>query len=104
MRPWVWAVLVVGAVLLVACLGGCGESNSGSSYGDNPANYSVAYKLAVIDGDPSEEEAFQSAIDCIMGSDIKGAETEVKVGDTLVASWEQSGKQDSLLEWAQAFC
>jgi hypothetical protein len=34
-------------------------------------------------------------------ANIKGAEIERKVGDTLVASWEQSGKQGSLLEWAQ---
>jgi hypothetical protein len=60
--------------------------------------------LAVIDGDPSEEAAFQAAIDCIMDSGIKGAETERKVGDTLVASWEQSGKQNTLLERTQLLC
>jgi hypothetical protein len=60
--------------------------------------------LAVLDGDPSEEAAFQDVIDCIMASGIKGAETEEKVGDTLYASWKQSSQQDTLLEWAQAFC
>jgi len=65
---------------------------------------SVAYKLAVIDGDPGNEEAFQEVLDCIRASGIEGAETEEQIGDTLVASWEQSGQRDSLLEWAQAFC
>ena len=60
--------------------------------------------LAAVDGDLSEEAAFQDAIDCIMSSGIEGAETETKVGDTLVASWEAGGKQGSLLEWAQVFC
>jgi hypothetical protein len=46
----------------------------------SPEKLSVAYKLAVIDGDPSEEAAFQAAIDCIMASGIRGAETERKVG------------------------
>jgi hypothetical protein len=69
-----------------------------------PETPSVAYKLAAIDGDVSEEAAFQAAIDCIMSSGIEGAETETKVGDTLVASWQQSGKQLGLLEWAQLLC
>ena len=83
---------------------GSGNQGSGNSGGGSPRGLSVAYKLAVIDGDPSEEAAFQAAIDCIMASGIKGAETERKVGDTLVASWEQSGKQLTLLEWAQLLC
>jgi hypothetical protein len=52
----------------------------------------------------SAEAAFQDVLDCIKASGIEGAETEEKIGDTLVASWEQSSQQDSLLEWAQAFC
>ena len=83
---------------------GSGNQGSGNQGGGSPQGLSVAYKLAVIDGDPSEEAAFQAAIDCIMASGIEGAETEAKVGDTLVASWEQSGKQLSLLEWAQLLC
>jgi hypothetical protein len=90
---------VVGVLLLIAA--GCDSSGSSARQGES---LSVAYKLAVIDGDASEEGAFQDVIDCIMGSGIKGAETEVKVGDTLVASWQASSKQDSLLEWGQAFC
>jgi hypothetical protein len=39
-----------------------------------------------------------------MSSAIEGAETETKVGDTLVASWQESGNQLSLLEWAQLLC
>jgi hypothetical protein len=39
-----------------------------------------------------------------MDSRIKGAETETKVGDTLVASWHKSSQKDSLLEWGQALC
>jgi hypothetical protein len=71
---------------------------------DVSLNRAASRRLAVIDGDPSEEAAFQAAIDCIMDSGIKGAETERKVGDTLVASWEQSGKQNTLLEWTQLLC
>jgi hypothetical protein len=89
--------LAIGMLLLVgaACDSGGGSSHNSSS---------VAYKLAVIDGDPSEEAAFQEVIDCVMASGIKGAETEQKVGDTLVASWQASSKQDSLLEWGRALC
>jgi NAD(P)H-hydrate repair Nnr-like enzyme with NAD(P)H-hydrate epimerase domain len=65
---------------------------------------SVAYKLAVVDGDPGKEEEFQEIIDCIMATGIEGAETEEQVGDTLVASWEAGGRPGSLLSWAQALC
>jgi hypothetical protein len=65
---------------------------------------SVAYKLAALHGDLGTEAEFQRIIDCIMASGIEGAETEEKEGDTLYASWEQSSQQDSLLEWARAFC
>jgi hypothetical protein len=80
----------------------CSASSGGGNTGDHES--SVAYKLAVIDGDASEEAAFQDVIDCIMASGIKGAETEQKVGDTLVASWQASSQKDSLLEWGQALC
>jgi hypothetical protein len=79
-------------------------NNIGSAPQPNTDSYSVAYKLAVVDGDPGEEDEFQAAIDCIMATGIRGAETEEKVGDTLVSSWQQSGQRDSLLEWAQVLC
>lgn len=69
-----------------------------------PTRETVAYKLAVIDGDPGKEPAFQRVIDCIMASGIEGAETEERVGDVLVASWQEAGQPGTLLEWAQAFC
>jgi hypothetical protein len=100
------AIAVAAAALVLlgpAC--GSGGTSSGDGMGPtSPEKLSVAYKLAVIDGDSSEDAAFQAAIDCIMSSGIEGAETETKVGDTLVASWQQSGKQLSLLEWAQLLC
>jgi hypothetical protein len=99
--------IAIAAAALVLLGPACdsGGTSSGDGIGaTSPEKLSVAYKLAVIDGDPSEEAAFQAAIDCIMASGIKGAETERKVGDTLVASWEQSGKQGTLLEWAQLLC
>lgn len=81
------------------------QSNQGSSGGGGDGGHpSVAYELAVIDGNASEASAFQSSIDCIMASGIKGAETEQRVGDTLYASWKAGGQRGSLLQWAQAFC
>ena len=98
--------LVVGALLLVGAA--CSSSDGGDAAPADAAaptkNYSVAYKLAVVGGDSSDEAAFQDAIDCIMASGIRGAETEKKVGDTLVASWQAGGKSGTLLEWAQALC
>jgi hypothetical protein len=90
---------VVATIVLILLATACGSGGGSSKY-----NLSVAYKLAVIDGDASEESDFQDVIDCIMASGIKGAETEQKVGDTLVASWKASSQQDSLVEWGQALC
>ena len=67
-------------------------------------SFSVAYKLAAVHGDLSSEPEFQRVLDCVQASGIEGGETEERIGDTLVASWEASGKADTLLEWAQAFC
>jgi hypothetical protein len=92
-------VVAFGAILVVGSA--CDSGGGGSSGHDQQ---SVAYKLAVIDGDPSEEDEFQNVIDCIMSSGIKGAETEESVGDTLVASWQQGGKRGSLLEWGETLC
>jgi hypothetical protein len=100
------AIAVAAAALVL--LGPACDSAETSSGDDivatSPEKLSVAYKLAVIDGDPSEEPAFQAAIECIMASGIEGAETEEKIGDTLVPSWEKSGKGTTLLEWAQLLC
>jgi hypothetical protein len=95
-------VLVVLLVLGVGC-GNSGSHDPGMG-GDNPTTETVSYKLAVVDGDASEGAAFQDAIDCILASGIKGAETEEKVGDTLYASWQESSQETSLLDWAQVFC
>ena len=99
--------IAVAATALVFLGPACdsGGTSSGDGTGATaPEELSAAYKLAVIDGDPSEEPAFQAAIDCIMASGIEGAETEEKIGDTLVASWEKSGKGTTLLEWAHLLC
>jgi hypothetical protein len=95
------AIAVAAAALVLV---GAACDSGGVSSGNEPQELSVAYKLAVVDGDPSREAAFQAAIDCIMASGIEGAETEERVGDTLVASWEQGGKPGTLLEWAQVLC
>lgn len=106
--------LAVGTMLLlaVACAsdsnsgggsGGGGGAGSGGGSGDS-GQESVAYKLAVVGGDASDEAAFQDVIDCIMASGIQGAETEEKVGDTLYASWQESSQETSLLEWGQILC
>ncbi len=89
--------------LLMALLIFVSACSSGTSQ-PAPGTETVAYKLAVIHGDSSAEPEFQRIIDCIQASGIEGGETEEQVGDTLVASWEQSGKRETLLEWAQAFC
>jgi hypothetical protein len=91
-------VFAVTALLLVAAA--C-QDKGGTSVPKNP---STAHEMAVINGDPSEEAAFQNVIDCVMASGIQGAETEEKVGDTLFASWNAGGKPGTLLEWSQAFC
>jgi hypothetical protein len=99
------ALVIVAALMLAGAA--CGTDNAPSGTNDPATDApepSVAYKLAVVHGDPSTEAAFQEVLDCIKASGIEGAETEGKIGDTLVAGWEQSGKRDSLLEWAQAFC
>lgn len=80
----------------------CGTSDEGPAV--DPDDYSVAEKLGVVHGDIGTAGEFQRIIDCIMSSGIEGAETEERVGDVLVASWEESGKRDSLLEWARVFC
>ena len=99
-RAWVTA-FALASLLLVAPSCETDETVTG---GVDPADYTTAEKLAVIHGDIGTAPEFQRVIDCIMASGIEGAETEEQVGDTLYASWEQSGKQDTLLEWAQAFC
>ena len=87
---------IVAVLLILSSL-----SVSGSS--DDGYVASVAYKLAVIDGDPNEEAAFQSAIDCIMAARTTG-QTEQAVGDTLVSSWQHGSDETSLLAWAQVMC
>lgn len=65
---------------------------------------SVEYQLAAIHGDTSKTAEFGRLLDRIQkGSDICDPEpSRTRVGDVMVASWEQSGKGDTLLEWAQA--
>jgi hypothetical protein len=93
-----FTALVFGALLILgsACASGSSDPEQETE--------SVAYKLAVVGGDASDEAVFQDAIDCIMASGIEGAETEQRVGDTLYASWVEGGKPGSLLEWAQTLC
>ena len=85
--------LLLGGLLILgaACSTSSSNPTSDDPYSDpDPTTESLAYKLAVIGGDASDEAAFQDVIDCIMASGIEGAETEEQVGDTLYASWEQS--------------
>ena len=105
MRRRFLGIVLVAAVALggVACTEGSDPASSPD--GGAPAEPdSVAYKLAVIHGDSTTEPEFQRVLDCVRASGIEGGETEVQIGVTLVASWEQSGKADTLLAWAQAFC
>lgn len=93
------AILMLCGVLLT---GAACSTNTDSE--PDLSEKSVAYKLAALHGDLGTEAEFQRIIDCVRASGIEGAETEEKVGDTLYASWEQSSQQESLLEWARAFC
>jgi hypothetical protein len=61
----------------------------------------VAEQLSVVDGQVSAAD-FQQMLDCLTSTGAPGTETEVQVGDTLVASWEQSSKKDSLYAFSLA--
>lgn len=103
MRKFTIIMSLVSLLIVSVACDASGSDHSGVG-GDGAPTETVAYKLAVVDGDASEEGAFQEAIDCIMATGIQGAETEEKVGDTLYASWQQSSQETSLLEWAQILC
>lgn len=64
----------------------------------------VEYMLAAIHGDLSTEAEFKRIVDQMQtgGSVCDPEPSRQHVGDLIVASWEQSGKRDSLLEWARA--
>lgn len=85
--------------------GDAGGTSTGDGGGTSTLDEeTVAYKLAAVGGSLGDEAAFQAVLDCIMASGIKGAETEMKVADTLYASWAASSQAETLLEWGQAFC
>jgi len=60
--------------------------------------------LAVIHGDLSSEAEFKRIVDRIQaGGSLCAPEPNRRhVGDVIVASWENSGKSDTLLAWARA--
>jgi hypothetical protein len=78
-----------------------GASGCGGEQATQTTEPSVAEKLATIDGNASAT-AFESTVSCLTASGAAGTETEIKVADTLVASWEQSSKADSLWEFSRA--
>jgi hypothetical protein len=98
------AVFVVAVACDTAGSGGEGGGDGVGAGGGGGDTTSIAYKLAVLDGDASEEADFQDVIDCIMATGIKGAKTETRVGDTLYASWKQSSQEVSVLRWGQILC
>lgn len=89
-------LLAISATLAVGASGCGGQGESQPT--EEP---SIAGKLSVIDGGASASD-FQVMLDCLVASGAPGTETDQKVADTLVASWEQSSKQDSLYAFSQA--
>ena len=88
------------AAAAVVGLGATGCASEGTSQSSAPPP-SNAEKLSVIDGSASAED-FQQMLDCLTASGAPGTETEQEVADTMVASWQQSSKQDSLYDFSQA--
>ena len=87
-------IAVLAAALIVLATAACTTTSKDS----------VAHKLAVANGDPSTEAAFQRHIDCVLHSGVRGVKTEQEVSDSLYASWRESGQHETLLEWAEALC
>jgi hypothetical protein len=99
--------VVVIAVTTIAAIGvslTLGDSKTGNKAPSVSTGTTAAYKLAVIDGDASEESEFQAAIDCIQMSGMPGTGTEEEVGDTIYSSWQASARSETLLVWAKALC
>jgi hypothetical protein len=90
------AILPVAAALVMGATSCAGQG--GSQPTPEP---SVAEQLSVVDGQAAASD-FQEMVDCLTSSGAPGTETEVQVGDTLVAAWEQSSKKDSLYAFSRA--
>lgn len=92
---------VIGLVGLAAALG-VGASSCGTEDTAGPTGEpSVAEKLSVVDGAASVGQ-FQGLLDCLTASGGPGTETEEKVGDTLVAAWQESSGIDTLWDFSKA--
>jgi hypothetical protein len=90
------AILAVAAALVI------GAASCGGQGGSQPTpEPSVAEQLSVVDGQASAAQ-FELMVDCLTSSGAPGTETEVQVGDTLVAAWEKSSKKDSLYAFSRA--
>lgn len=65
---------------------------------------SIEYKLATINGDPSSQGEFRMILDQLQagGGNCNPEPDREHVADVIVASWQQSSKEDSLLEFARA--
>lgn len=94
---------------LLALLVGCGTGDSSSSTDTRTEDsqsdsFTIEYKLATIHGDPSTEDEFRAILDRMQAGvgHCNPEPDRQRAADTLVASWQQSGKQESLLAWAQA--
>jgi hypothetical protein len=96
MRTRTLLVALLGALLLL--LPACEATTASSD------DYSIEYKLAAINEDPSTEAEFGRILDQVQrgGSVCDPEPDRERAADVIVASWQQSGGQDSLIEWARA--
>jgi hypothetical protein len=91
---------IVPMLLAAAALGvataGCGTGTAQPTQDESPAEM-----LSAVDGTASADD-FQQMLDCLTATGAPGTETEEAVGDTMVASWDASSKQDTLYDFSAA--
>lgn len=94
-----FALLAIVAVLAGGCGGGAPVAP-----GRPTATPTWEYKLAVLHGDPSTEPEFRRILDQIQrgGGTCRPEPDRQRIADTIYASWDESAKRDTLLDWARA--
>jgi hypothetical protein len=96
-RRWGRRISIIALALAVVACGGGGPTPPPT----------LEEKLATVHGDGDRDPAvvaeFGRILDAIQAGGICDPEPDREhVADVLVASWNSSGKRDSLLEWARA--